>query len=93
MVFVIFKANAMDPKDISNMLHCLLFAGASGDKSSAAFASAVEKNTEPFIQLFIKHRIGLNWENGIITKKAVQAGKSYLLEQILRTCSLSEQQR
>lgn len=91
LVFDAFQNADIDAESLYTILHALLLAGASGPKSSAAMRHAVEKQALNLVQLFASHGVDINWGKGGVVKSAVETGRFELLQEVLRSGSLSKE--
>ncbi|KIV81702.1 hypothetical protein PV11_03870 [Exophiala sideris] len=66
----------------------LLYSGACGVQTQTAFARSVQSDKTPFIELFARHHVDINWDNGSAIVAAAQTGRRQLVETVLASGTL-----
>jgi ankyrin repeat protein len=92
-VLEVFANTSLDPASTCLFIDALLYAGADGDDTNATFCLAMERGEVGVVELFIKHKVDINWPHGQAKAAcfAARTGNTHLLQRVFSAGSLSNE--
>ena len=91
LVRVAFDAENTAAPVRATILESLFYAGASGNDSASALASAVGQNASDLIDLFLKHGVDVNWDKSASVRRGASQGRLEVVRTLSRDGRLSAQ--
>lgn len=88
LVMTAYRLSSASSDRRLQLTEVLLYSGAYGETTQKAFARAVQSNRTTFIELFARHHVGINWDNGSAIVAAAQTGRKELVETVLASGTL-----
>ncbi|KAK5199087.1 hypothetical protein LTR92_001559 [Exophiala xenobiotica] len=88
LVMTAYRLSSASSDRRLQLIEVLLYSGAHGEQTQRAFAHAVQSDGTPFIELFARHHVGINWDRGSAIVAATQTGRKQLIETILASGTL-----